>query len=184
MQDDHQLQTLLKLKRYEQPSPDHFEKMLEDFQTRQRQELLKQSVFSLARERAEAFCGAIATEIQTVTHGLLTVRRLAAGGAFAAVIAVGATLPMLDFRGNSGAQLAMQTEEPVSMVVPTDSAFFSSDAVAASLDDPILPVRHSGLVFDSELNGSPELSAVSQERVSPHYVVDYAPTGGSGQLSF
>jgi len=184
MQDDNQLQTLLRMKRYEQPSPDHFEKLLGDFQQRQRQELLKQSVFSIARERLEAFCGGIATEIQTVSHGLLTVRRLATGGAFAAVLAVAATLPMLDFGGNSGTQLAMQEEEPAALSIPSDSAFFSSEAIAASLDDPILPVRHSGLVFDSELSGSPELSAVSQQRVSPHYVVDYAPTGGSGQLSF
>lgn len=46
------IQSLVKLKSYEQPSDGYFEEFLEEFQSRQRQELLRKSSVSLLMERA------------------------------------------------------------------------------------------------------------------------------------
>src|SRR2546429_429987 len=49
------IHTLLRLKRYEQPPPAYFENFLAEFQKRQRAEMLKRSVWQLARDRVQAF---------------------------------------------------------------------------------------------------------------------------------
>jgi len=55
MLDESDIQKLLRLKRYEQPSPQYFDKFLQDFHRRQRVELLRQPVWKIAMERIEAF---------------------------------------------------------------------------------------------------------------------------------
>jgi hypothetical protein len=51
MLDDRQLHELLKLKRFEQPPPGYFDRTLEEFHDRQRQELLRRSAFQIWFER-------------------------------------------------------------------------------------------------------------------------------------
>jgi hypothetical protein len=51
MLDEQQLQTLIRLKRYEQPRPEYFERALTEFHRRQRQELLRRSAFQIWFER-------------------------------------------------------------------------------------------------------------------------------------
>lgn len=46
---------LLRLKKHEQPPPGYFGNFLTEFQRRQRAEMLKRSVWQLARERVQAF---------------------------------------------------------------------------------------------------------------------------------
>ena len=55
MLNESDIQKLLRLKRYEQPAPEYFDKFLHDFHRRQRAELLRQPVWKIVFERVEAF---------------------------------------------------------------------------------------------------------------------------------
>ena len=56
MQDD-DISKLLRLKRFEQPSPEYFERFLEDFKERQRSQLLREPAWRIAWDRMCAFFG-------------------------------------------------------------------------------------------------------------------------------
>src|SRR5437773_11449266 len=53
--DDNEIARLLRLKRYEQPPPGYFENFLHEFHRRQRDELLRQPLWRICRERAHDF---------------------------------------------------------------------------------------------------------------------------------
>jgi hypothetical protein len=58
MQDDHEdISKLLRLKRYEQPSPEYFETFLRDFKDRQRAQLLREPAWRIAWDRLCAYFG-------------------------------------------------------------------------------------------------------------------------------
>jgi hypothetical protein len=58
MQHDHEdISRLLRLKRFEQPSPEYFENFLQDFKDRQRSQLLRESAWRIAWDRLCAFFG-------------------------------------------------------------------------------------------------------------------------------
>jgi hypothetical protein len=76
--DDRQLCALLRLKKFEQPPPRYFEDFLREFQSRQREEMLRRSFWQIAWDRLQAFFGDQA------------VPRLSYAGAVAAVMVVAA----------------------------------------------------------------------------------------------
>ena len=58
MQEDHEdISRLLRLKRFEQPSPEYFECFLREFKDRQRSQLLRESAWRIAWDRMRAFVG-------------------------------------------------------------------------------------------------------------------------------
>jgi hypothetical protein len=52
---EEQLTALLRLKRYEQPPPEYFDRLLQDIHRRQRTELLRQPLWKIAAERMHTF---------------------------------------------------------------------------------------------------------------------------------
>jgi len=58
MQEDHdEISKLLRLKRFEQPSPEYFESFLEEFKARQRSQLLREPAWRIAWDRVCAYLG-------------------------------------------------------------------------------------------------------------------------------
>lgn len=102
-----EIQKLLRLKRYEQPSPDYFERFLSEFQQRQRAELLHRPALSLLWERVvNAFPD-------------FHVPRLAyAGVAAAAVVLSAAILLTQQEDGPTGASFALNEPPPSVNVLP------------------------------------------------------------------
>ena len=93
---DHDIEKLLRLKRYEQPPPEYFDKFLRDFHRRQRSELLREPLWKMACERLAAFFGGE------------TNRRLAYGAATALVLLAAGTAS-LNILHEHRAQLVAQT---------------------------------------------------------------------------
>jgi hypothetical protein len=102
-----EIQKLLRLKRYEQPSPDYFERFLDEFQERQRAELLRQPTLVLLWERLlNAF---------PEFH----VPRLAYAGAVVAAVIL-STVILVSQQGETpaGASLALNQPPPSVNVLP------------------------------------------------------------------
>ena len=58
MQEDHdEISKLLRLKRFEQPPPDYFERFMEEFKERQRSQLLREPAWRIAWDRMWALLG-------------------------------------------------------------------------------------------------------------------------------
>jgi len=55
MPDENDIRTLLRLKRYEQPPPEYFDRFLKEFQQRQRAELIRQPLWRIGLQRIQAF---------------------------------------------------------------------------------------------------------------------------------
>src|SRR5438552_16885795 len=62
---DNEITKLLRLKRYEQPSPGYFENFLHEFHRRQRDELLRQALWRICVDRARDF--ALSFNLSTLT---------------------------------------------------------------------------------------------------------------------
>jgi hypothetical protein len=99
---------LLRLKRYEHPTPDYFERFMDDFHQRQRAELLRQPTFKLLWERlANAF---------PEFH----VPRLAYAAVAAAAVALSAAiLATQQDAGSQGTALALNDPRPMINVLPS-----------------------------------------------------------------
>lgn len=106
MNDD--IHKLLRLKRYEHPTPDYFERFLDEFHQRQRAELLRQPTWSLLWERlVNAFPE---FHVPRVAY---------AGVAAAAVILSGVILVSQHEEKVAGPAFALNSPAPTVNVLPT-----------------------------------------------------------------
>src|SRR5579871_6493569 len=76
---EEQLSALLRIKRFEQPPPQYFDRLLNDLHRRQRAELLRRPLWKIATERVQTFFS---------EHSM---GHLSYAGALASVLAVGVT---------------------------------------------------------------------------------------------
>lgn len=158
MSDQTDIQKLLRLKRYEQPNPEYFQDFLEEFQRRQREELLKRSLWQIVCDRTNAFVG----------H--LSFTQYAYGMASAAVLVVAGLLSLGILAENpEGPQYAVDTSgaqtraEPVvetPLVVLPDE--FGTDRVFSN----------DGRTLHASISGQ------------PRYVIDARPVSYEAPFSF
>src|SRR4051812_50130417 len=89
-QQQQKLSALLRLKRFEQPPPGYFEKLVQDVHRRQRADLLRRPLWKIAIERVQTFFG---------EHSM---GRMQYGGAMAAVLVTGGTIFGLSYPSKPG----------------------------------------------------------------------------------
>jgi hypothetical protein len=154
-----EIQKLLRLKRHEQPPPGYFEDFLTEFQSRQRNELLREPLWKIAFARIGAF--------------FTTDRRAqwAYGMATVAVVAM-AGVSMVP-RGDSVA-------EPQR---------FAAAAPVAPSGSSVLPGGSSALVALEQESGvargtGPNIPLEAFEGSRPHYVIDARPVSYAPSYRF
>src|SRR6516162_2594683 len=87
---EEQLSALLRIKRFEQPPPQYFDRLLQDIHRRQRTELLRRPLWKIAAERVQTFFS---------EHSM---GHLSYAGALASVLIVGVGAIGLMTSGGSG----------------------------------------------------------------------------------
>jgi hypothetical protein len=98
---EEQLSALLRIKRFEQPPPQYFDRLLQDVHRRQRTELLRRPLWKIAAERVQTFFS---------EHSM---GHLSYAGALASVLIVGLIGIGLMTSGGTGSQMANTSRPPL-----------------------------------------------------------------------
>lgn len=193
-EDDDTLSKLLRLKRYEQPPPEYFEKFLQEFQLRQRSELLRRPAWRIALDRLEALFDQF--NLSRLSYAGASVGVLVAAGFF--------TVNMLQHPGggtlalnasnnvsnpSTGTQIAQLSQSPLidgsgvaDVQVPVQVATASSPAYsnpAYTTSQFTLNPQMRVLEFSPN-----EASLPGATRLHPRYILDTRPASYEPPFSF
>jgi hypothetical protein len=160
------LQKLLRLKKYETPSPEYFEGFLKDFHRRQRQEIVKLPIWRIAWDRVTA----------SFVPG--EVPRFAYATACAAVLFVTVFASKQMVSRPAGSDLAV--------VTPAVSASrFESSPVSLSLNrKPQAFLNGAGFASARDSRSRVQGGLTSEQARSPRYVLDARPVSYEAPVSF
>ena len=153
------IQKLLRLKRFEQPSEEYFANFLEEFQRRQRSEILRRSLWRIVCDRSSAF------------FSQFTIPQYAYGAASAAVLVVAGVLSASILSSDSASsQIAAESNSATGRVRPAvgTALVYSPDLIGNDLDFSSVDVK------------SLHASAGGQTR----YVIDARPVSYEAPFSF
>jgi hypothetical protein len=155
MPDEKQISALLRLKRFEQPSPEYFDQFLKDFHRRQREELLRQSLWEIARERVAMF------------FSELRLREIGYAGATVGVLWLAGLSILQNFDSDPAANVA------TAGVRPSESR---SRGAALSLQETGRYLETPELVSNRRMQSAPA--------EQPRYVMDARPASYEPPSSF
>jgi hypothetical protein len=157
---DNEIARLLRLKRYEQPSPGYFENFLHEFHRRHRDELLRQPLWRICLERAQNFMST------------LDIRSLASYPmAVAAILVCAAVISLKVYQQPEMARVASQSPVALSAPVNAEEEF----NLASRVDTQILrtqPVR------------SFHPNVQTHRAAPPRYVLDSVPVSYEPSFRF
>jgi len=164
MPDENDIQNLLRLKRYEQPPPEYFDRFLHEFQQRQRSELIRQPLWKIALQRVQAF----------FSEPLIS--QFAYAGATAAVLLVAGVASVNIIKGGN-------TDAPSPSVLASASAAAPQSAVphqnSMGLAEPQIRLAEW-----STIPNQPFASGAKSAATNPHYVIDTRPVSYEPPSSF
>ena len=149
---DSEIARLLRLKRYEQPTPGYFENFLHEFHRRQRDELLRQPLWRICLERAHNFM------LQ------LNVRSLTSyPAAVTAVLLCAAIISLKIYQQPETARVALQSPPALSLPV-------NAEAEELNLASPV-----SARILRTQPVRTFHESAQTHRAAPPRYVLDSVP---------
>ena len=158
--DEHDIGTLLRLKRHEQPPPGYFDSFLHEFHRRQRDELLRQPLWRICLERAQAFMFKLNVPSLTSYPAAATALLV-----FAAVISfkIYQTPETPNFAGNRPA---------LSIPAHADGEWTLASPVSSTRVFSTKPLRNS------------DQNAQTHRATQPRYVLDSVPVSYESTLRF
>ena len=158
--DDHDIATLLRLKRHEQPPPGYFDSFLHEFHRRQRDELLRQPLWRICLDRAHDFMFK------------LNVPSLASYPAAATALLVFAAVISLKIYQTPEASNYANNRSVASVPASTDGEWSLASPVATTRVLSTKPLRRS------------DLGAQTHRATQPRYVLDSVPVSYESTLRF
>jgi len=172
MPEEFDIQKLLRLKRHEQPPPEYFEEFLREFHCRQREELLRQPLWRIAIERAQAFFGELALP------------RVAYAGATAAVlISAGfASYNILNPGGESGRVAALSSR--VASVQGTRAAAITQSGNPSVQVGSALAWNQPFQMLQADFTSVKASQQSNGAAITPRYVIDTRPVSYEAPSSF
>lgn len=169
MREDDQISKLLRLKRYEQPPPEYFEKFLREFHRRQRAEMLRRPAWRIALDRLQALLSHMT--FSQMSYGTATVAVLVSAGVI--------TVKLVQNPGTSAPQLLVAQ----TAATPVPSSNISLGAIqtvaATSHEFSLSPQIRFPEVFPNMPVAQP--GASSQH---PRYVLDARPVSYEPPFNF
>ncbi len=187
MADQIDVEKLLRLKRYEQPPEGYFEDFVLEFQKRQREELLRRSVWQLAMDRMSGFFESFAIP-----------RPVLAGG-FACLVGVAAFVfrPVDDPHSpNLTTAMAVTSSSaannsfgqgPSSTSTNSATGSVTMANLSGDMGSPtiLMPESVTGSMISSPGSSSSEMDSLDlASHRTPHYVMDVRPVSYNASISF
>jgi hypothetical protein len=171
--DENDIGTLLRLKKYEQPPPGYFEDFLHEFHRRQRDELLRQPIWSVLWQR-------LSDSLFRLNIPSLT----SYPAALAAVLVCAAVVSLKVYQAPTSPS-GLATADPASIVVPHQSVIdqMSNERRVAdvfSLSSP-LSSRSLGPDLSRQVN---ESAYTHRASTPPRYVLDRLPVSYEPSFNF
>jgi hypothetical protein len=170
--DDNEIGKLLRLKRYEQPPPGYFENFLHEFHRRQRDELLRQPIWSVLWHR-------LSDSLFRLNIPSLTSMPAAA----AAVLLCAAVITFKVSQAPSGSSVAMT--DPGSAAVALSQPSVIEQLTSQRMADKFTlsaPIRVRSLGPD--LSRQVNESAYTHRAAPPRYVLDRLPVSYEPSFNF
>lgn len=133
MTPEEKISQLLRLKRHEQPRPGYFEDFLQEFQSRQRNELLRRPLWAIAWDRLSAMLPS------------LEVPRLAYAGVAALAVAASAVIliqPAQPGAVASGGALAAASNRPAALTLTSPQPVTIGESVPVAMTSTGSPSVH------------------------------------------
>jgi hypothetical protein len=160
--DDQEIAKLLRLKRYEQPSPGYFENFLHEFHRRQRDELLREPLWRICLQRVQDFM--LRLNVPALTSYPVAVT---------AVVICAAFITLRVSQTPVKPHVAAQPRAIFNVPVTTDGEL--------SLDPSVAAAR----VFNTQpLRQSKENARTHRAAAPPRYVLDSVPVSYESTFKF